>query len=478
MRKFVLVLFFSFSTFMGWAQEEDPVVESDTVSLPEPTGEIIAEDSIPAELFYLPMDLEYIPANETPELLEDRLGCIQQTIPLTYNKTVHGFIDYFTVRNRDYTRLMQRRQDLFFPIFEEKLKAHNLPDELKYLSIIESGLNPRAVSKARAVGLWQFMSGTGRYMGLHSDWYIDERMDPEKSTEAACKYLSQLYSIFHDWELALAAYNSGPGTVRKAIRRSGYKKTFWEVYPFLPRETRAYVPQFIAIIYAMNYAERHNMLELTREELPPHDTLHVKQFVHFETLALMTGICLEDLQKLNPSVQRNALPDNGKVHVMKIPVMAKENLALNRTSILDSASRAGKREMETLAKKYAMGGTEGRELISYRVRSGDVLGSIAMRHRVRLSDLKRWNNLKSDNIRTGQRLAIWVIPSNAPVATAKATNSQPQLLSTDTKTYTVQPGDTLWDISKKIPGLTVEKIKQLNNLKSNSLKPGQKLIIS
>jgi membrane-bound lytic murein transglycosylase D len=404
---------------------------------------------------------------------------LQQTIPLTYNKTVHGFIDYFTVRNRDYTRSMQRKQDLFFPLFEQKLKEHNLPDELKYLSIIESALNPRAVSKARAVGLWQFMSGTGRYMGLHLDWYVDERMDPEKSTEAACRYLAQLYSIFNNWELALAAYNSGPGTVRKAIRRSGYKKTFWEIYPHLPRETRAYVPQFIAIIYAMNYADKHNMLELTREELPIFDTLLVKQFVHFETLALMTGTCLEDLQKLNPSVQRNALPDNGKTYVMKMPALAKQNLELNRVTILDSVSRVGKKELETLAKKYSVGGTEGREMISYRVRSGDVLGAIAMRHRVRVSDLKRWNNLRSDNIRTGQRLAIWVLPTQTAVASAKTNaTSQPTLLSPDTKTYTVQPGDTLWDISKKVPGLTVEKIKQLNNLKSNSLKPGQKLIIS
>jgi membrane-bound lytic murein transglycosylase D len=222
------------------------------------------------------------------------------------------------------------------------------------------------------------------------------------------------------------------------------------------------------------------MLELTREQLPPHDTLQVKQYVHFETLALMTSVCLEDIQKLNPSVQRNALPDNGKVHVIKIPAIAKQNLELNRVAILDSASRAGKKEIETLAKKYAAGSTEGRELISYRVKSGDVLGSIAMRHRVRVSEIKKWNNLRSDQIRSGQRLAIWVIPAQPVAASVKSAqnNTRQELLSTDTKTYTVQPGDTLWDISKKVPGLTVEKIKQLNNLKSNSLKPGQKLIIS
>lgn len=471
MRYFVLAIFFGFSTTLLFAQEEEH--EADTLELPVPTGDLIPLDSLPITLIALPDELEYVPADDTPELLADRLGCLQQAIPLTYNNTVHGFINYFTIRNREYTRAMQRKKDLYFPLFESRLAQHNLPDELKYLSIIESALNPRAVSKARAVGLWQFMSGTGRYMGLNIDYYVDERMDPEKSTEAACRYLSQLYRIFGDWELALAAYNSGPGTVRKAIRRSGYKKTFWEIYSHLPRETRAYVPQFTAIIYAMNYAEQHNLLETSREELPLSDTLVVKQFVHFETLASLTGTCLEDLQKLNPSVQRNALPDNGKVHVMRIPTLAKENLNLNRIAILDSVSRAGKKEIEALAIKIAGGSTEGREILSYKVTSGDVLGSIAMRYKVGVTDIKKWNNLHNDKIHIGQRLAIWVVPTGA-VASARTS----EVLSPDTKTYIVQPGDTLWDISRKKPGLTVEKIKSLNNLKDNSLKPGQKLIIS
>lgn len=479
MRYFVLCLFFSVSTLLSFAQELEEEIKVDTLDLPAPTGDLIPVDSLPITLLTLPTDLEYIPADETPELLADRLSCIQQTIPLTYNNTVHGFINYFTIRNREYTRTMQRKKDLYFPLFEQTLADHHLPDELKYLSIIESALNPKAVSKARAVGLWQFMSGTGRYMGLNLDWYIDERMDPEKSTLAACRYLTQLHSIFGDWELALAAYNSGPGTVRRAIRKSGYKKSFWEIYPHLPRETRAYVPQFIAMIYALNYAEHHNLLETAREQLPPSDTLQVKQFVHFETLASLTGTCLEDLQKLNPSVQRNVLPDNGKVHLMNLPLHAKANLNLNRAAILDSVSRVGKKEMELLAKAQSGGSTEGREMIAYRVRSGDVLGSIAMRYRVGVSDLKKWNNLRSDQIRDGQRLAIWVMPSGA-VASAKTSSgtSSSDVLSPDTKTYIVQPGDTLWDISRRLPGLTVEKIKSLNNLKNNSLKPGQKLIIS
>lgn len=468
--RFCVVVFFVFASNLTLAQDPLP----DTLSLPEPTGEPLASDSTVATLLILPSDLEYIPGDDTPELIEDRLNCLEKQIPLTYNNTVHGFIDFFTVRNREYTRMVQRRQDLFFPLFEKYLAQYNLPDELKYLSIIESGLNPRAVSRARAVGLWQFMSGTGKYFGLQTDWYVDDRMDPDKSTDAACRYLSQLYRIFGNWELALAAYNSGPGTVRKAVRRSGYKKSFWEVYPHLPRETRAYVPQFIAIIYAMNYAEQHNLVETAREQIPLYDTLAVKQFLHFETLANLTGTCLEDLQKLNPSVLRNALPENGRKKIIKIPLHSKIILDSNRVAILDSASRVGRKEIE-LSAKNSTGNTYGREMTTYKVVSGDVLGSIAIRHRVSVQDLRTWNNLNGNTIRVGQRLVVWMAPGSS---TAKNTvSAEAILLSPDTKTYIVQPGDTLWDISKKVPGLTVEKIKSLNNLKSNNLQPGQKLIV-
>jgi len=473
-----VVIFFVFASHFALGQDPIPVPPPtpDTLSLPEPTGEIIPIDSVATEVLILPTDLEYIPADDTPELLADRLSCIQNQIPLTYNNTVHGFINFFTVRNRDYTRMVQRRQDLYFPLFEKYLAQYNLPEELKYLSIIESGLNPRAVSRARAVGLWQFMSGTGKYFGLQTDWYVDDRMDPDKSTDAACRYLSQLYRIFGDWELALAAYNSGPGTVRKAVRRSGYKKSFWEVYPHLPRETRAYVPQFIAIIYALNYAEQHNLVETAREELPLSDTLAIKKFIHLETLAKLTNTCLEDLQKLNPSVLRNALPENGRKTFIRIPLHSKLILDSNRVAILDSASRVGRKEIEMVA-KTSSGDTYGREMTTYKVVSGDVLGKIAERHSVGVQDLRAWNNLKDNTIHPGQRLVVWVKPGKGVASAKNAITTKSIQLSPDTKTYIVQPGDTLWDISKKLPGMTIEKIKSLNNLKSNSLKPGQKLIV-
>ncbi len=386
------------------------IIPQDTIA-EEVESEILAGDTLSDPLlFVLPLPYEYIPAEETPELVADRLSCLQQTIPLQYNHNVHGFINYFTIRNREYTRLMLRRKDLYFPLFEKYLRQYNLPEELKYLSIIESGLNPRAVSRASAVGLWQFMSYTGRYFDLHNDWYFDDRMDPEKSTEAACKYLSQLYKMFNNWDLALAAYNSGPGTVRRAIRRSGYKKTFWEIYKYLPRETRSYVPQYVAIIYAMNYAEEHNIIETSLEQFIPHDTVLVNRFLHFDTFAKLTGSCLDELLQLNPSVRHNAIPENGKFFVLKVPKSAKLELEKNRFTILDSASRVGRKEVEILA-KTTTGNTTSRELVVYRVKNGDVLGSIAMRHRVRIDDLRRWNSLRGNMIRSGQRLNIWVMPS-------------------------------------------------------------------
>ena len=451
-------------------------MEIDTLA-PLVTGEeLLMQDTmsiIPPPPLYT--DYEYVPADETPELLADRLSCIQQTIPLTYNDKIHSFVNYFTVKDREYTRMVLRRTDLYFPLIEKYLAQYHLPDELKYLAIVESGLNPRAVSRARAVGLWQFMPATGRYVGLSSNWYIDDRMDPEKSTEAACKYLTQLYSIFGDWELSLAAYNSGPGTVRKAIRRSGYKKTFWEIYPFLPRETRAYVPQFIAIVYAMNYSEEHNLTEMAKEQIILSDTLAVTKYLHFETFAKLTGTCLEDLQRLNPSVQRNAIPETGRTHIMRIPQHAKLMLDQNRMAILDSASRVGRIELESLAKTVT-GSTYGREMVRYRVRSGDVLGRIAEDHHVRADDIRKWNNIQGSSIRSGQVLNIWVAQS-AKTLTQKALPVLSLQTSSGKQMYIVQPGDTLWDISKKFEGISVEKIKALNNLKTNKLQPGQKLIL-
>ncbi|MBT1710433.1 LysM peptidoglycan-binding domain-containing protein [Fulvivirgaceae bacterium PWU5] len=439
------------------------------------------EDTADYEYFALPTEIEYVPGDDDPQLVADRLACIDTKMNLVYNDRIHAFINYFTVRDREYTKMVMRRRNLYFPIFEKYLKQYGLPEELKYLSIIESGLNPRAVSRARAVGLWQFMSGTGKYYGLHNDWFIDERMDPEKSTEAACRYLRDLYNMFHDWEMALAAYNTGPGNVKRAIRRSGYKRTFWEIYPNLPRETRSYVPQFVAITYTMNYLDEHNFFDEGEEMLVVSDTIRTKKFLHFDTFASLTNTCVDDLQRLNPSIQHNAMPETGKPYVVHIPREAKIVLDSNRLAILDSASKTGRKELEVLARNTE-GSTYGRDRIVYKVRSGDVLGSIAIRHGVRVTDLKKWNKLRGNNIHVGQRLNIWQrgskgaksATSTTMMASAKSASPAP---IPDSKIYVVQPGDTLWHISQKFEGLSVDKIKSLNNLSNTKLQPGQKLII-
>ena len=442
--------------------------------------------------FVVPAELEHIPGDDDPALIADRLSCIEKTMPLTYNERIHAFINYFTVRDREYTRLMMRRKNLYFPLFEKYLAKYGMPDELKYLAIIESGLNPRATSRVRAIGLWQFMSATGKHYGLNNNWYIDERMDPEKSTDAACRYLRDLYNMFRDWELALAAYNTGPGNVKRAIRKAGYKKpegnvftklTFWDIYPHLPRETRSYVPQFVAINYTMNYLDEHNFFDQGEEMLPVADTVHISKFLHFDTFAALTGTCVEDLQRLNPSIQRNAIPETSKIHTLYVPVEAKLNLNANRLAILDSASKTGRKEIEALAKN-SPAGTYGADRIVYRVKRGDVLGSIAMRHGVSVTNLKRWNNLHSNTIHVGQRLNIF--PKNSRPATsviasnktsARSGSASPSPIP-NSKTYVVQPGDTLWDISRKFEGLTVEKIRSMNHLNNGSkLQPGQKLVI-
>jgi membrane-bound lytic murein transglycosylase D len=456
----------------------DSVIVADSLEIADAESELLSkEDSVEINYYSLPTNWEYVPGDDDPMVIADRLACIEKSIPLRYNEKIHGFINYFTVRDRAYTRMIIQRMNLYFPLFEKYLAEYNLPDELKYLAIIESGLNPRAISRARAVGLWQFMSATGRYFGLHIDWYIDERMDPEKSTRAACQYLKQLYGMFGDWELALAAYNSGPGNVKRAIRKAGYKKSFWDIYPYVPRETRSYVPQFIAITYTMNYLSEHNFIMDEQEAFPLSDTLRIKKYLHLPTLARLTETCLDDIIKLNPSIQHNALPDLSKPYTLHLPTYTLKALNINRSAILDSASAVGKKDLELLARN-ASGSTYGRDKIVYKVKSGDVLGSIAIRHNVKVADLKKWNNLSSNTIRTGQRLNIWLKPS--AFTTVSTTVAQTAISSQplpDSKTYTVQPGDTLWSISQKFQGLTIEKIKSLNKLNGSKIQPGQKLVI-
>jgi membrane-bound lytic murein transglycosylase D len=424
------------------------------------------------------------------QVIAQRLKVLQNEVPLVYNSRIKSFIDYFTVRNPRYALVMERRKRVYFPTFEEILKTQKVPEEIKYLAIVESGLNAKAVSPAGAAGLWQFMTFTGKEFGLKQDEFLDERLDPEKATVAACKYLTVLYNTFKDWELALASYNCGPGNVRRAIRKSGYKETFWQIYDFLPKETRSYVPQFVALTYIMNHMADHNIVADSIEYPIAFDTITVHQYFDLFTFSEVLNICSDDMRKLNPALKKGIL-SGAYAYKIRVPVDRMAQFYLNKVDILDACSK------EVPRTGFAQGATSIRttnsnpsstaatQKIYYTVRSGDALGSIAGKYHVTITDIKRWNRLSSNTIRVGQRLIIYKKGKGASVnvsATSKSVSSSTKTGSTTKKAapqvYYVKPGDSLWTISQQFPGLTVDKIKRLNGLTSNSIKVGQKLILN
>jgi len=450
-----------------FAQE---IIEDDSIEVVLEEDSLIEEENVlssevPSE--FSPLDIPTV----SDELIEERLKRLEKDIQLSYNPHTKGFIDYFTVRNRRYCLVMERRKRLYFPIFEEYLKKHNMPDELNYLAIVESGLNPRAQSRVGAAGLWQFMPSTGKMYGLKQNDFIDERLDPYTATEAACKYLKELYNIFDDWELALASYNCGPGNVRRAIRNSGYKDSFWEVYKYLPAETRGYVPQFVAIMYTMNHLADHNIVVDSVEYPMAFDTLMVNQYLNLDQFCRHLNICNEELIKLNPGLKKNILPE-GSEYAIRIPADKTEFVTLNRAWLMDSCKVKGAEFSNIVMYTPRYTSPSGKRGV-YIVKNGDVLGKIANKFHVSTSNLRAWNHIRGNNIRIGQKLVVYKGgKSGSPLFIA----------SSDSKgkgqVYYVQPGDTLWTIARKYNGLTIEKIKRLNNLTSNDLKVGMKLVLS
>ena len=418
---------------------------------------------------------EYIP-DFTYEEVAGRIEKMESEMDFELNDRVFSFIQYFTVRNREYMKMVLARKEQYFPMYEETMKDYGMPVEIRHLSIIESGLDPKIKSHMGAMGLWQFMPATGREYGMEVNPDIDDRMDPEKSTKAAAKYLKALYKMFGNWEVALAAYNCGPGNVRKAIRHSGGKNTFWGIYDYLPKETRSYVPQFQAMLYILNHLEEHN-LHLEEPSYPmEYEQLNFDKTFQLKTLASLTEVCLKDLEKLNPSIKQGRIPESHRSMSIRIPkskaFFIKENLAWISDSLSKAAPIlvASTSQVETATKGSSPQQSTSR--IAYKVKSGDAIGTIASRHGVTLTQLKQWNNLSSNLIKEGQ---ILIIHSNSNRSSSKtiALNSDNP---TSSKTYTVRPGDSLWMISQK-HSLSIEQIKRLNNLNTTQIKPGQRLIV-
>lgn len=460
---------FSIALIVGVVFGQD---EEDIINIPD-NGMVVVDETIPQPAPLVVDEVFPLPDKDSVRIRLKKLSKNTQ-IPLTYNQTVYSFIHYFTVRNREYSKMVLRRRDLYFPIFEKVLKEMDLPDELKYLSIVESGLNPRARSRAGAVGLWQFVPSTGKYYGLDSDWYSDDRQDPYQSTVAACKYLKYLYERFGQWELALAAYNCGPTATARAVKNCRNKKDFWEVYYHLPRETRSYVPQFIAVTYMFNYSDYYKLTPDYFEALEEHLTIHTDQYVNLEILAQKLGICVEDIHKLNPTLTKSVVPGYYKNFKLKLPARCYPTLAENYCSIMDTCSIKGSEDLINEVNPFSEKATT-RANSTHVVKKGEVLQAIAKKYGVTTKELMAWNNLSSTQLKYGQKLTIWKAgyqknedKKELARSTIKLPNNQ--------KVYYVQPGDTLWSISQKT-AVPLTELKKINNLKSNQVKPGQKLII-
>lgn len=413
------------------------------------------------------------------QLYRDRLAQMESAIPLTYNPAVREAIDLYVNRRSNLMSLMLSRATYYFPIIEEELDRQGLPLELKYLAIVESALNPTAVSRMGATGFWQFMLRTGKIYGLTINSVIDERMDPRKSTRAMCEYFKDMYALYGDWMLAIAAYNCGPGNINKAIRRSGGKKDFWEIFPYLPRETRSYVPFFIAAFYSMEYYREHDIRPSAIHIPIATDTVHLAHRCTTRELAEITSVSLDTIELLNPMYKKGIIPGNQQSQVIVLPAQAAIDFASNKEKYFASHHMSEAKVEDSAPDMDEKETADSEREVTYRVRRGDSLGSIARRYHVTTAQIKEWNGLRSNMIHPGQKLVIRT-GAKASVSAAKSGTSSKKKSSTrqhSARYYTVKRGDTLSGIAAKYKGVTVTQIKRANNLRSNNIRPGQRLLI-
>ncbi len=434
-----------------------------------------------------------------------RLSKINSIISLPFNNIIRNHIHVYTVRQREKFCAVLGLKDYYFPMIEDVFDAYGLPAELKYMAVIESALNPNVTNRrSGATGMWQFMYSTGRMYGLTINSIVDERKDPLKATHAAAKYLKDLYSIYNDWVLVIAAYNCGPGNVNKAIKRSGNKKDYWDIYYRLPRETRGYIPQYIAAAYAVTYSAEHNLKPLQLNIPVATDTIMVNKDIHLSQISEVMRIPLGELRALNPQYKTGLIPGSSKPYALTLPMNHlgdfidlndtirnyKPDVYLSRATVIADPTRSS----------YLPAEVKGKTKLFYTVQDGDNMGFISAWYRVGLSDLRYWNNINRNSIRVGQRLVIYVEPSKsvyysnistmsfddkqAMVGKTVPANTQTMLAKAPVEsegefdTYTVQPGDTIWDIVKMFDNVTTSQVLTLNSISDpGKIKVGQKLKI-
>ena len=436
------------------------------------------------------------------ELLKQRLLVMNQKSPfeIEYNQGLENIIKSFLKnRKKSFSRLMAL-SEYYFPIFEDAFAKQNVPLEIKYLAVVESALNPKAVSKMGATGIWQFMYGTGKQYDLKIDSYIDERSDPLKSTLAASEYMTKMFNVFGDWELVLASYNSGPGNVTKAIRRSGGKTKYWDIRNHLPKETQGYVPAFLATMYLFEFHKEHGINpERAVVKNFETDTIRIKEKMTFKQIADLLDMPQSQLQLLNPSYKLNVVPFyQNEQHFLRLPkdkiaafVSNEEKIyayVKHDSNIVRIPSRLAQK---ITPKTKSIKSAEPLNLEYYTVQKGDNLSSIAKKYDVSVTDIKQWNKLQSNAVALGKSLKIKskentsklskdikatheIIKKPTEEAIASVDNQEKNEIEVE---YSVKSGDNLGSIAQKF-GITLQELKEWNNLSTNNLALGKTLIVS
>lgn len=419
MKKLLLSLLTSISlgTSLLSAQETEKSIvirstdgQQEEIDLPQ--GMISATDSLYLDWIsknYINPSENCTASTQNPQVSDsiymDRLKRIPAIIEMPYNDIVRKFIDMYATRLRQKVAFMLSANNFYMPIFEEALDLYDLPLELKYLPIIESALNPLATSSQGAVGLWQFMLRTGQAYGLKVNSLVDERRDPIKSTRAAARYLKDLYDIYHDWNLVLAAYNCGPGTINKAIRRAGGETDFWSIYNYLPQATRGYVPAFIAANYIMTYYCEHYITPMEMRMPESTDTIHVSRPLHLNQVAEVCKINIDELRAMNPEFKKDIIPGNEKQYALRLPTNMISKFIDLEDSVYTYKTNTYLTRRATVSVKDTKGATDEKP-VYHRIRSGETLGGIAAKYGVSIKQLRRLNGIKGSNIRAGKSLRI------------------------------------------------------------------------